>query len=108
MPLKIVNPAGAVSAAGLRNSSSRGGRRPEFYHKSKSLQAPRYDPRFRRQLEAIHSQGPVVMAYLVEELAAGADLRETVATYAALPAEFIRTYGGDRFPANLRSISGAS
>jgi hypothetical protein len=72
------------------------------------LQAPRYEPQFRREIEAIHRQRPVVLGYLVEALAAGADLRETVATYAALDGEFIATYGGDRFPAAVHVVGGAS
>jgi hypothetical protein len=70
------------------------------------LQAPRYEPRFRRQVEAVHRLGPVVLAYLVEAIASGADLRETVAAYAALDGNFITAYGGDRFPPSLRAIDG--
>jgi hypothetical protein len=49
MPLKIVNPASAASAAGLGNASSRGADGAEFYHKPNSLQAPRCDLKFRRR-----------------------------------------------------------
>jgi hypothetical protein len=70
------------------------------------LQAPRYDPRFRRQIEAIHALGPVVLGYLLEDIAAGKDLCSTVAGYAALPGEFIRAYGADRFPPVLRALDG--
>ena len=72
------------------------------------LQAPRYEPSYRRQIEEIHRQGPVVLGYLVEALAAGADLRETVAEYAALDGDFIASYGADRFPAAVHVVGGAS
>jgi len=45
---------------------------------------------------------------VVKELADGADLRETIATYAELPAGFIRAYGGDRFPPAVHAIDGGA
>jgi hypothetical protein len=70
------------------------------------LQAPRYEPRFRRQIEAIHRQGPVVLGYLVEALAAGSDLRATVAEFAEIDGDFVRGLGGDRFPPTVHAIDG--
>jgi hypothetical protein len=74
----------------------------------RTLQAPRYEPRFRRQIEAIHALGPCALAYLAEELAAGADLRKTVETYAELDGDFIAALGGNRFVPNLWAIGGES
>ena len=108
MPLKIVNPACAARAAGLGNASSRGADGPEFYHKPNSLQAPRFEPRFRRQVEQLCRLGPFAVACLIEDIAAGKDVRETVSAYASLPAEFIATYGADRFPLHLRAIDGGA
>jgi hypothetical protein len=48
------------------------------------------------------------LAYLVEALAAGADLRATVAQYAAIDDDFIKAYGAERFPPSLRAIDGAA
>jgi hypothetical protein len=70
------------------------------------LQGPHYEPRFRRQLEAIHKLGPMVLGYLVEHLAGGADLRATVAEYAELSGGVICEFGGDQFPVALHSIEG--
>jgi len=46
------------------------------------------------------------MACLLEEIAAGKDLRETVATYAALDGGIIASLGGASFPSSLRAIDG--
>jgi hypothetical protein len=108
MASKIVNPASTASAAGFGKMSALGGDNSEFYHNPRPLQAPRYEPRFRRQIESIHRQGPVVLGYLVEALAGGADLRATVAEFADLDSNFIAAYGGDRFPASLRAMDGGA
>jgi hypothetical protein len=94
---------GSRDAVCRRGSDSDG-----IAQKPRPLQAPRYEPRFRRQLEAIHRLGPVVLGYLVEALASGAELRATVAAYADLDGEFIRAYGADRFPPILRAIDGGT
>jgi hypothetical protein len=93
--------------AGLGDAFCRRGSTSEWITQTpRPLQAPRYEPRFRRQVEAIHRLGPVVLGYLVEELAAGAELRATVATYAELGGDFIAAFGCDKFPLPLRSIDG--
>jgi hypothetical protein len=46
------------------------------------------------------------MACLLEEIAAGKDLRETVAIYAALDGGIIATLDGASFPPSLRAIDG--
>jgi hypothetical protein len=69
---------------------------------------PRFDLRFRRQVEAVHTLGPFALACLLEEIAAGADLHETVAAYARLPADFIQVLGGGRFPPALHAIGGGA
>ena len=72
------------------------------------LQAPRFELRFRRQIEAVHRLGPFALACLVEDLGAGADLRSTVSEYAALDPRVVGAFGGERFPPNLRAIGGES
>jgi hypothetical protein len=47
-----------------------------------------------RQLQAL---GPASLFHFLEEIDRGADLRSQLETNAALPAEFIRAYGGDEF-----------
>jgi len=45
----------------------------------------------------LHALGPAPLAYFLAEIEGGADIRGTLETYAALPAEFIAAFGGDRF-----------
>jgi hypothetical protein len=73
---------------------------------NRPLQGPRYEPRFQHQIERIHALGPVVLAYILEALAAGGELRATVAEFAALPGEVICEFGGDKFPVALHVIDG--
>ena len=104
MPQSATNPArGRAAGLGI-NCSSRNA--PRFSTPKRSLQAHRYDPRFRQQIEAIHRLGPAALACLVAEIAAGADLRATIAAYAELDPGLIAAYGADRFPAMLHAVEG--
>src|ERR1019366_4568060 len=82
----------APARAPSHDACRRGSTSYEIAQNPRPLQAPRFEPRFRREIEAIHRLGPCGLAYLVEELAAGADLRETVATYAELDADLIAAF----------------
>jgi hypothetical protein len=46
----------------------------------------------------VHALGPAPLCHLFRDLERGADLRPTLETYAALPADLIKAYRGDRFP----------
>jgi hypothetical protein len=50
---------------------------------------------------------PAPFAYLLREIEAGADVRVTLEECAALPAEFIRTLGGDRFAPAFHIVEAA-
>ncbi len=92
---------------GSRNAvCRRGSDSNEFYHNPRPLQGPRFEPAFRRQVERVCRFGPFAMACLLEEIAAGKDLRETVAIYAALDGGIIATLDGASFPPSLRAIDG--
>jgi hypothetical protein len=61
----------------------------------------------RRYLVAkLHALGPAPLLYFLREIEEGADLRRSLETYAALPADLIRTYGGDQFTPALFDIDG--
>ena len=63
--------------------------------------------RRRRQAAAVHALGPAPMLHLLVEVANGAPLDDRLAVYAALPADFIRDLGGDRFAsASLAVLEG--
>ncbi len=62
--------------------------------------------KFQRLVERLHALGPGVLAYFIREVAAGADVCTSLEIYAALPGDFIRAYGADRFPPTLHSIDG--
>lgn len=49
--------------------------------------------RIQRLAVQLHGLGPQPLAYFIEEIAHGADLRQTLERYARLPADFIRAYG---------------
>jgi hypothetical protein len=51
--------------------------------------------RQRRLAEKVHALGSLPLAYLFAQLAAGADVAETVERYAGLPGDFIKIYGAD-------------
>ena len=54
--------------------------------------------RLRHLARRIHSLGPRPLYELLAELETGADLGERLERYAALPADFIRAFGGDVLP----------
>jgi hypothetical protein len=55
--------------------------------------------RLRRQrlIEHLHRLGPAPLFHLLTDLDAGKPVSPTVERYAALPADFIRAYGGNKF-----------
>jgi hypothetical protein len=55
------------------------------------------DPRLRHLALRLHALGPKPLYHFLDELERGADLRESLETRAALPAELIRAYRGDEF-----------
>jgi hypothetical protein len=46
----------------------------------------------------LHALGPKPLFNFLDEIERGADLQSHLERYAALPADFIRPYGGDQFP----------
>jgi hypothetical protein len=61
--------------------------------------------RRRRLVAKLHMLGPAPLAHFVAEVEAGADINATLEQYALLRADFVRPYGGDRFP-ELFAING--
>jgi hypothetical protein len=59
-----------------------------------------------RLVERLHALGPKPLWHFLEEIEAGAPLRATLEIYAALSADFIRAYGGDRFAPSLWPVDG--
>jgi hypothetical protein len=59
--------------------------------------------RLRRQrlVEKLHRLGPKPLFHFLSEVERGAPLAPTLETYAALPADFIRANGGDKFAPSL-------
>jgi hypothetical protein len=53
---------------------------------------------------SLHALGPKPLFHFLDEVERGADLRSHLERYAALPADFIRALGGDRFAPALRVI----
>jgi hypothetical protein len=47
------------------------------------------------------------LAYFLREIEAGADVLATLEIYAALPADLIAAYGGDRFALAFHVIEGS-
>jgi hypothetical protein len=103
MPLQ--NETRPLGAAGLGKMSSFRADNPQNSSPQNFLQAPRFDQRFRRDVEAVHALGPYVLSCLLEEIASGADLPVTVERYARLDGDFIAAHGGG-FPSALRALEG--
>jgi hypothetical protein len=56
----------------------------------------------------LHGLGPKPLFHFLDEVERGADLRPHLERYAALPADFIKANGGDRFVPVLHIIAGGS
>lgn len=55
---------------------------------------------------ALHALGPRPLFEFLREIEAGADVRQRLEVYAALPVALIRGYGGDQFAPALFAIRG--
>ena len=64
--------------------------------------------RRQRLVERLHRLGPSPLGHFIREVekATGADVTARLERYAALPADFVRANGGDKFPAPLWAIDG--
>ncbi|PNE11978.1 MAG: hypothetical protein CR217_05655 [Beijerinckiaceae bacterium] len=83
-PLELSFPSGIDNQANSRNRAA--------------AQAQISRVRRQRLVENLHRLGPAPLFHLLTDLGAGKPVWPTVERYAALPADFIRAYGGDRFP----------
>jgi hypothetical protein len=54
----------------------------------------------------LHGLGPKPLYYFLREIEAGAGIRPHLERYAALPADFIAAYGGDRFEPTASLVRG--
>lgn len=66
----------------------------------------RAELRRKRDVEALWRLGRAPLWHFLGEVEKGADLDVTLARYAALPADFVKAYGGDRFAPCLFVIEG--
>jgi hypothetical protein len=62
--------------------------------------------RFQFLTGRLHALGPAPLAHFLDELERGADLRQLLEIYAALPVDLIRHYRGDQFATALYCIDG--
>ncbi|MFZ3326170.1 MAG: hypothetical protein WA231_09875 [Methylocella sp.] len=64
--------------------------------------------RRQRLVENLHRLGPAPLGHFIREIeeATGADVTARLERYAALPADFIKANGGDRFAPSLWAIEG--
>ena len=65
-----------------------------------------FDQRFRHLVARVHDLGPAPLVHLLIEIDRGANLVPTLERYAALPTDFIRAMGGDRYLTPLRAVGG--
>ncbi len=68
----------------------------------------RAELRRKRDVDALWRLGPAPLWHFICEVEKGADLDVTLARYAALPADFIKALGGDRFAPCLFVIDGGA
>jgi hypothetical protein len=93
-PRKASAPAQRVNDAGRRVRSLRGGNDWQD-----SVNSTAFQTKLSRQrlFERLHALGSKPLWQFLEEVECAAPLRATLEIYAALPADIIRAYGGDRF-----------
>jgi hypothetical protein len=105
MSQKPTNPAPGGAAGLGRHPQRHASDVPGFKPPAPQAQA---QSRLRRQrlVERLHRLGPAPLGYFLDEIERGAPLVPTLETYAALPADFIGAYGGDKFAPSLWAIEG--
>jgi hypothetical protein len=54
----------------------------------------------------LHKLGPYPLFHFINEIEAGAGIRDTLETYSRLPADFIAAYGGSEFSPLFHVIDG--
>jgi len=62
--------------------------------------------RRQRLVSRLHSLGPKPLYHFLDEIERGAPIAATLESYAALPADFIKANGGDKFAAPVWPIDG--
>jgi len=92
MPTNTRNPAAAGLRAGLPRRKSFGDDNRLLAQNHAAAQV-----RLKFLARRLHALGEAPLVHFLNELERGAALRPLLETYAALPADLIRAYRGDRF-----------
>ena len=92
-------PVGAGGAATRAQGMSFEGDNPSHSPAKSRLQVNFGVARRRLLISRLHRLGPAPLFHLLTDLDTGKPVWPTVDKYAALPADFIKAYGGDKFPA---------
>ena len=100
MSLEIVNPAAWTARTGLGNVN----RRPADDARSNNISRQR----FQRFVEQLHALGPPPLAHFIRDIKRGGDIDALLEEYAALPADFVAAYGGDKFPSAVHVVDGGT
>jgi hypothetical protein len=100
-PARVWGAAGPFDASDLGTTNS--AKFTKLAHKS---QANSRVARRRLLVTKLHRLGPASLSHFINNIERGEHIAETLERYAALPADFIRAYGGDRFPPALLCIDG--
>lgn len=98
----------AVSAAGLGNVDLRAAK--DVQESTSSPSNKQAHSRVRRQylVGRVHELGPSPLFHFISDVERGGDVAELLEQYAALPADFIRSLGGDRFAPSVHKIGSAA
>jgi hypothetical protein len=100
------NPAGAGAQTGSGKHHKRlASDSRDFKLPSPHAQAQNWLRR-QRSVERVHRLGAAPLLHLLTDLDAGEPVWSTVERYAALPADFIRSNGGDKFALFLWLVDG--
>ena len=89
-----------------RAGGAAGSRRMSFLDRIDTRANSTSRQKFQRLVEKLHALGPGGISYFLREVDRGADVLDTLEIYAALPADFVKAYGGDRFAPAVHVISG--
>ncbi len=105
MAYSTKTPVRAGVAAGASDAFPGGNCNSKITRASPAFQATNLTRR-QRLIEQLHRLGPAPLAHFIRDIERGGDIDATLEAYAALPADLIAAYGGDRFAPALHVIDG--
>ena len=93
-------------ADGIRKAHATAARQAQNRRDARLADGARRRLRRQRLVERLHQLGPAPLYHFLGEVENGASIPDHLERYAALPADFIKANGGDKFTPFLWEIEG--